>query len=109
MVLSNIFFGLPPHQTFEGYGKLQVSFFSQDKFYILKSENYLWKIKLLSPQKTTSVVVLESKETIHLSLYSLDELMSSNFTTLNKFMHMDAREFRKTSIKEYTCSQKLLQ
>ena len=31
MVLSNIFFGLPPHQTFEDYGKLQVSFFSQDK------------------------------------------------------------------------------
>ena len=88
-------------------GSCKFLFFHKTKFYILKGENYLWKIKLLSPQKTKSVVVLESKETIHLSLYSLDELMSSNFTTLNKFMHMDAREFRKTSIKEYTCNQKL--
>ena len=32
VVLSNIFFGLPPHQTFEGYGKLQVPFFLPDKF-----------------------------------------------------------------------------
>ena len=32
VVLSNIFFGLPPHQTFEYYGKLQVPFFPLEKF-----------------------------------------------------------------------------
>ena len=48
VVLSNIFFGLPPHQTFEYYGKLQVPFFPPEKLSVknkiaINTENIVFK------------------------------------------------------------------